>query len=420
VRQRPDIILILTDQLSAGASSAWGWPGIRTPHLDHLIAEGVSCTRAYCTNPVCVPSRFSLMTGLMPSVGSTRSNRPGIERQPPEIMRAGLGHHLRAAGYQALYAGKQHLPAMDATDCGFEVLTTDERDGCAATAARCLGAAHDAPLFLVASFIGPHDVCYVPSLRIEPEGMTGTAARLGRETIERVSAPWIGLDAVGLRAFVEEHAPPMPANHARNGSEPPLLERIDGRHPLLGIPHRQWDATAWRLSRWIYDRLIEDVDRQIGVVLDAIALHRPEALVLFTSDHGEMNGSHQLTQKNVCYEEAIKVPLVARWPGRIAPGSRCEQLISNGLDIHPTILGAAGRAPQQGQTGRDLLPLWRGEQPPAWRDRLQIELDGGDCVHDGRRKCERYDDGTVIVRDLVADPLELERADPGVAAAIMG
>jgi len=411
----PDIVYIITDQQSAGTASAWGWSGLDTPALDRLIADGVTCTRTYCTNPVCVPSRFSLMTGLMPSAGLTRNNNPDTDRQSGAIRREGLGHYLRAAGYRAVYAGKQHLPAMDAADCGFEVLTTDERDICATAAAQLLAESHDRPLFLVVSLINPHDICYVPSLRISPEVMIAGNSLLARQCLERLSAPWLHLDADALRAFVTGHAPPLPVNHDRNGSEPPLLARKDVCHPLIEIPHCRWDETDWRLSRWIYDRLIEDVDRQLGLVLDAIDRHRPETLTLFTSDHGEMNGAHRFTQKGVFYEEAIRVPLVARWPGHIAPSSICDHLISNGLDCHATLLALVGATAGHGQTGRDLMPLWRGETPATWRDHLHIELDGGDCIHDGRRKVERYDDGTLIVRDLSNDPHEQSTADPSSA-----
>ncbi|KKL92821.1 hypothetical protein LCGC14_1880880, partial [marine sediment metagenome] len=133
---RPNIVFILTDQQSASMMGCAGNGYLSTPAMDRLAAEGVRFDRAYCTNPVCMPSRFSLMTGRMSSEidlrGNSASHIPAI---PERIKRTALGWLLRDAGYDVAYGGKVHLPHLSPEDLGFEFITPDQRDGLAKTSA---------------------------------------------------------------------------------------------------------------------------------------------------------------------------------------------------------------------------------------------------------------------------------------------
>jgi len=269
-------------------------------------------------------------------------------------------------------------------------------------------------LFLGASFINPHDICYLPQLEIDPDSMTSPLSQLARPVVEAARRAYRDLDASGRAAFATEHAPPLPDNFERHGAEPPHVSVEDHRHPLVRIPHVEWGETMWRLYRYVYDRLVEDVDRQIGQLLTALdaSPSADETLVVFTSDHGELAGSHRLSQKGEFYEEATRVPLIARWPGHIPAGAIDDHLVSNGLDLHPTICDVAGATSSAPQPGRSLLPLFKDESPAKWRDDLLLESRHGWCVHEGRRKCEVYRGGHAAVRDLIADPGELtDRVD---------
>jgi len=115
------------------------------------------------TNPVCLPSRFSLFTGRYPSAVGVRHNGSRPDNRVNEMPRLALGTLLRQAGYRTVYGGKVHLPGPMANieNCGFELLTKDERDELARAAAGFLRQKHDRPFFLVTSFINPHDICYM-------------------------------------------------------------------------------------------------------------------------------------------------------------------------------------------------------------------------------------------------------------------
>jgi choline-sulfatase len=130
--ERPNILLILADQQSASMMGCAGNPYLRTPAMDSLAASGMRFDRAYCTNPVCVPSRFSLMTGRMPSeIGLRSCDISQVEPVSKSILDSGLGWLIRNAGYEAVYGGKVHLPRMSPEDIGFDTISVDERDGLA-------------------------------------------------------------------------------------------------------------------------------------------------------------------------------------------------------------------------------------------------------------------------------------------------
>ena len=136
---------------------------LKTPALDSLAAEGTRFEKAYCTNPVCSPSRFSLFTGRMPGEINLFYNEEELyRREPPrEILEKGLGHLMRSAGYDTHYGGKEHMPSSEIADYGFNSICRDERDGLSDACVDFLKTPRDSPFFLTASFINPHDICFM-------------------------------------------------------------------------------------------------------------------------------------------------------------------------------------------------------------------------------------------------------------------
>ena len=107
-QQRPNILFIMTDQQSAHMLSCAGNEWLKTPSLDRLATSGIRFERAYASNPVCVPSRFSLQTGRMPSTIGLNWNHPA--NVPQSIVEQSLGNLFSNAGYETVYGGKVHLP----------------------------------------------------------------------------------------------------------------------------------------------------------------------------------------------------------------------------------------------------------------------------------------------------------------------
>jgi len=412
-RPSPNILFIMTDQQQAGMLSCAGNTHLRTPALDGLAAAGTRFEWAYAANPVCVPSRFSLQTGRMPSAIGMRTNEVQL-KVPADMCVQSLGPVLRRAGYRCAYGGKVHLPSTLSQymmQHGYEKLTPDERDGLAKECVEFLKQPHDRPFFLFASFINPHDICYMAIndlARHQSQPITDNlASRVCEEVLDTARK------SGDLDAFIREHGPPLPDNFGIPKAEPEgiSLDYVGGRS-FRQYARQQWSEQTWRLHRWLYCRLTERVDAEIGIVLQALreAGLEESTLVIFTSDHGDMDAAHRLEHKSVLYEESVRIPFIMAWKGTL-PAGRVdrEHLVSNGLDLLPTLCDYAGVEPPAGLPGRSLRPLVDGRTVNDWRDHVVAESQNGRMVRTADLKYCVYEHGQhrEMLIDLKRDPGEM-------------
>lgn len=412
---RPNLLLILTDQQSHDLMSCAGTSWVSTPHLDRLAAGGTRFTRAYCSNPVCVPSRFSLFTGRMPSAIGMRGNGgPDLHPFGPAEDAAGLGHCLRRAGYRTLYGGKVHWPiGLTPERLGFEYFCADERERLAVDAADRLSRPSAEPWAMVVSFINPHDICYhaISSLA-RPDDGTWDYSILAKSAVEldnlrEALQPPAGEDPAG--DWIGRCAPALPANHAPQEDEPELIERLLARRPFKHRARHQWGELEWRRHRHVYARLMERADRQIGTVLAALEAggQADRTLVVFQSDHGDHAGSHRLEHKTFFYDEAARVPWIMRLPGRIPAGAVNDRdLVATGLDFLATCCDYAGTEIPAHCLGRSLRPV--AESGAAGREHVYGENLIGSMIATREWKYVRYDEGAHAEQlyDLARDPGE--------------
>lgn len=347
---RPNILLITTDQQTHDALSCAGNPWLHTPHLDALAASGTRCTHAFVPFPVCVPSRTALQYGCAPhQVMQADHELIGCPRTGPlGGVRTGfrereLGHVLANAGYRCGWAGKWHVGTWgpteslgDYADTSFEALCPIDDGRVPEACATFMDQDDERPFCCVASFDNPHNI---------------------HEWAIDSSLPWGPLGEPPTRSGL----PPLPINHGSDSQEPRAMRDYREHRDL------RFDADAWRRYRWAYYRLIERVDAQIGSVLAALDASgaRERTLILFTSDHGESAGSHDLAFKHVLCDESVRVPLIISGPG-IAADATSDCLVATGLDIHATLCAAADTtAPTCGiderTLGRDLRSMIAGE-----------------------------------------------------------
>jgi choline-sulfatase len=371
---RPNILILMTDQQSHSLLSCAGTPWVSTPNLDRLAAGGVRFARSYCSDPVCVPSRFSLFTGRMPSAIGLRGNGGrDLHRFTPEQDRQGLGHLLRGAGYETWYGGKVHWPiGLDPERLGFGVYSDDEREGLAVAASRQVGELRGRRWALVASFVNPHDICYqaIRAFAAPGSGDHRLVERGAQEiaALDEALRPPPGIDR---ERFLRELLPPLPPNHQPQADEPGAIAELLARRPFRGAARAHWGAQDWRLHRWAYARLMERVDRQIGAVLDAVeaSCQAERTLVIMTSDHGDHGGAHKLEHKTIFYEEAARVPWLMRLPGRIPAGAVVDdRLLAAGLDLLPTCCDYAGVPAPSHCLGISQRPVAEGRADAAGRD----------------------------------------------------
>ena len=419
--RRPNILFIFTDQQHAGMLGCAGNPYVKTPALDSLAARGARLERAYCANPVCVPSRLSMMTGVLPSRIGMEDNSGVRLKVPPEILVHTLGRVFRSAGYETAYGGKVHTP-MSVPAMGFDLVSRDQRAGLAEACAEFLRKKHDQPFLLVASFINPHDICYM-AIRDFAE-KSGTRKGLldnARPEMQSLSEALELPPGVSRKDFFARICPPLPANFEIPQGEPEAVLRADARN-FRTCARQNWSAEQWRLHRWAYARLTERVDAEIGRVLAALreAGLEENTLVVFSSDHGDMDSAHRMEHKSVLYEEAVRVPLLVSWKGVTKAGLvDREHLVSTGLDLIPTLCDFAGTQSPPELRGRSVRDLAEGREPKSWRDSLVVESGHSRLLRTDRYKYIVYDSGSPREQliDVAQDPGEMKNlaTDPAFA-----
>jgi arylsulfatase A-like enzyme len=356
--ERPNILLIVGDDMGYADVGFHGCRDIPTPHLDALAAAGVRFTNGYVSGVYCSPTRAGLMTGRYQqrfgheyNAGQGGSGLPLSEKT--------LADRLKAAGYTTGIVGKWHLGSQDAMHPqkrGF-----DEFFG-------FLGGSHD--------YFKSQGILRGSEPVQEKEYLTDTFAREAESFIQRhKSRPWCL-----YLAFNAVHTP-MQADDARLAK-------------FASISDRQ---------RRTYAAMMFAMDEAIGRVRRAVAdagLER-RTLVVFHSDNGgptmpgtTVNASSNKPlrgSKRTTLEGGVRVPFVLAWPGRIQPGVYDQLVIQ--LDAHATALAAAGVTPKPDWQldGVDLLPHLSGEKKQAPHDALYWRMGGQMAIRVGDYKLVRYD-----------------------------
>lgn len=356
---RPNFLLIITDQQTHNAMSCAANPWLKTPAMDSLAARGTRFSNAYCTYPVCSPSRGSIFTGRMPHETGVRVNGRAIVSGIPT-----LGEIFRDAGYETVYGGKWHLPQSFDGMTGFTRLIGGHGLGAkmdqplADASAAWLRQKPRQPFLHVASFMNPHDIC-----------------------------DWIRRHPGSRRHEDPDRFPPAPGNMAVDPLEPEAIQfhrrsGYDLMSQAVGI------ASSWRrddIRHYLHDyfRMVEDVDRCVGLVLGALReadLER-NTIVAFISDHGEGMGAHLWAQKASFYEESSRIPLIMAGPG-IQGGRADYTSLASLADLLPTFCGYAGLSIPAAVRGVSLRPALEGGHLP--RTFVAGELLYQDSTREGR------------------------------------
>lgn len=356
--ERPNILVIMTDQQTADAMSNAGNKDLHTPAMDQLAANGVRFTRAYCAQPLCTPSRSAIFSGKMPFETGFIGNAPEKDGQWPDSLLM-MGAILKNGGYQTGYVGKWHLPvpAEKIGQHGFEFIRNtkfqDYND--AATPSFCaqfIKEHKDKPFLLVASFLNPHDIC---------EWARGDALKM--DVLAAAPPP--------------AECPQLPANWAIPANEPKIVREQQSSN-IRTYPSVNWTGDQWRQYRWAYNRLVEKVDQYIEMVLASLKKYGVEknTIILFTADHGDGYAAHSWNQKQILYEESARVPFIISKLGSWKPRTDAS-LVCNGTDMIPTICGLTGVSAPTYLKGADISK--RLNNPAAkLRDTLVIETDFAD------------------------------------------
>lgn len=392
---KPNVLMIFVDDLNCRLGT-YGDVVARTPNIDALAKAGMRFDRAYCANPVCMPSRTAMLTGLRPETTKTLDNNAGCFRKnvPDAVTMPQL---FARGGYQVVTVGKTFYshnsddaetdkvmtrlpPALgrggSANPIDALLIETKEKevlrqklgrkqtywgpldqsdedtaDGrVARAAARFLTENHqDKPFFLAVGIFRPHLPFVVPKayfdlypLKDLPKPVATTAHFSGMEEVD-----------IGLANAVNR------------------LERERNTQRLkIGDELRQRITQAYYAS-------ISFTDAQIGVVLDALKHARLEktTIVVLVSDHGFLLGEHDCWAKSSLYEESVRAPLLVSAPGVTRPGSATRQLVEF-VDIYPSLAALCGLKAPEGLEGTSFAPLLKDPERPWKKAVFAVDLCG--------------------------------------------
>ncbi|QDV33678.1 sulfatase [Tautonia plasticadhaerens] len=419
---RPNVVFILADDLGVMDVEPYNPETFYdTPNLCRLASRSMRFTAGYAANPVCSPTRYSIMTGKYPTrVGATNwfsgvrearfRGAPLNDRMPLEEVT--LAEAMRDGGYRTAFLGKWHLGPTEEfwpEHQGFEVNVGGARAGSppggyfapydnprmesgpegeyltdrlADEAAALIERFREEPFLVYLSFHSVHTPLQAPEDRTEPY---------------REEAAWLGVDDASRFAPVEQVWP----------DAGPREVRVVQDHPT-------------------YAAMVSSMDRAVGVVLDKLDELglADETIVCFTSDNGGLSTSEGSPTSNLpyrggkgwVYEGGIREPFLIAWPGVTDGGGTCDVPVIS-TDFYPTLLDIAGLPgrPEQTLDGVSLAPVLTGAADALDRDALfwhyphysnQGGFPGGAIREGDLKLIERFEDGRVNLYDLASDPGE--------------
>jgi len=376
---RPNILFITTDY-QAGSDTPWETPILKMPVLAGLAEEGVILSKHYCTAPISMPSRYTLITGMYPHYHGEWDNQSvWVPEGTPILM-----EQLKAAGYYTSAAGKMHFFPWD-RDVGYDKWISADRKGNSAADTvrqddyarflRKAGLSRASYLDLQKSgeIFGVYDWPFADSLHIDHF--------VGEEAKKLIAgenpAPWFM-----WVSFNGPHNPwDPPAKYSGQYKNVQLPGEIREEGELENQPY-DYTVLKYNYTRKVADLLDENpekrhyyiqqiraghfggltfIDEQVGKILETLRLtgEIDNTIIIFTADHGAHLGDHDLIHKGTHYERSARVPMVVWFGKHLAGGIRTGY--TSHVDIMPTILEIAGAPIPESLEGKSLLPVILGE-----------------------------------------------------------
>ena len=406
-----NIVFLFSDEHTGTVMGNSGHPFVRTPHLDRFAEHCYTYDNAYCNYPICTPSRLSMLTGRYPHQIEAWDLGAVLDRKHKT-----WGDYLTQAGYETALCGRTHFNGTDRL-LGFSKRllddlprwrhtkgtpprrTPDDRRGSNSHVAEC----------------GPGDH--------EHTRYDKKVADLAVDYLHKKAASQSEEPFLLYCGFMHPHFPLIAPPEFLTWYIPDTLELpdtwnepLESQHPI--IQHHRW---AWRndipppeetvrCALACYYALVSALDAQIGRILEAIDTSslRENTVVIYTSDHGEMAGSHGIWQKQCFYEAAVKVPLMLRLPS--GESGRIAQNVSL-IDVLPTILEIAGLEKPSDLPGESLLQIAQHQQDETTRTVFSEYhdrglLNAGYMLKQGDYKLCHYVGSHPQIFNVDIDPLE--------------
>jgi arylsulfatase A-like enzyme len=342
---RPNFLFILIDDLRYNALGCLGHPFVKTPNIDRIAHEGCTFANAFVTTPLCSPSRASFLTGRYVRSHGVLGNGDNGALSHRLITWPRLLHD---AGYETCYTGKWHMGTDDTPRPGFDRWVSFKGQG----------QYNDCPLNIdgtrvegkgyISDVLTGHAIDFLQKPRSKPFVMY-----LAHKAVHGPFTPAERHKDLFVNDKVVRHA-----NAQDNLDGKPVMQRKmeNGQQAVSPETLGPSDETIKNQLR-----CITAVDEGVGKILKTLEETRQldNTLVVFTSDNGYFWGDHHLGDKRWAYEEALRIPMLMRYPRMIKAGSKSEAMVMN-VDMAPTMLELGGGKPPAELQGRSVSPLFKG------------------------------------------------------------
>ncbi len=424
---RPDILILMPDQLRADCMGCADNEVIETPNLDRLAEGGVRFSECTTSSPICMPARYSFVAGTYPHNHGMWSNSGQQDPYDETVF-----HRLQDAGYFTAHIGKSHF---------YEQGDVHTRDWEPYLRARGYDHVHETGGPWANTHMGSHLTDYWQERGDLWEAFqadyqrrrkhSGAAVWPSPHSVEDHQDSYVGRAARDFTADYERDQPlcmfvGFPGPHEpwdAPGEYAEMYDPDDMPEPIAPGEVPDWLSPAARdYQKWLgrnpvgaadaarmaanYYGKITLIDRWIGEILQAQKARRglDETIVILWSDHGDMLGDHGRRHKSVFLRSSLRVPLIVRWPG-MDTGTVRDELCSQ-IDIFPTLLDGLGLEPSTRAMGRSLVPALQGAAAPETQEAL-CEVNEYTMIRTRRYKYAIDDRGEgVQLLDLEEDPDE--------------
>jgi len=415
--KNPNLLFIYTDEQAINTLAAYGNNQIEMPNLNRLAEQSVVFDQAYVTQPVCTSSRSTLLTGLYPHTNGCTENNIIL---PPEI--TCLPEMLAEEDYSTAHFGKWHLGDELFAQHGFdEWVSIEDAYNSWFSEGRDRDTTSSYHDFLLRNGIEPKngsrfsraEACRLPEEYGKPAFLAEESSQFIREHQDKPFVLYVN--------FLEPHMPFFgPRDNQYNPEQMPLPPNFDcepdDSQPLktraYAQSYREYGLSGLSLkTKEDWQRMIANywglcslVDTHVGTILNTLEECGLDenTIVVFTSDHGDMMGSHRLLAKSVMFEESVRVPLMIRLPGQ-KQGKRINGPISQ-IDIVPTLLDLLNQPIPKQLQGESLCKLLESENAGSKRN-IFIEWNGPNSGISGRIPSE-------LEEGVSCDELEKAISDP--------
>ncbi len=428
----PNIIVVLVDDMRWDEYGEGGHNYLKTPNIDRVAKEGVSFKNAFTTTPLCSPSRASFLTGQYAHANGITDN---LARNEQSHKLETFPKFLNGKGYETAFIGKWHMGNDDTARPGFDHWVALKGQGEAIDPNLNVDGERITVDGYVTDILTDYALKFVNKERSSPFLLYLSQKALHPNVIQKDDGSVVEVELPGF--IPAERHKGMYANEVferrPNASIPPvdkpaLARKIEGL-PLLSPETSTKEQTIRERAE-----MLMAIDDGLGQLMQSLedrgALDN--TIIVFTSDHGYWYGEHCLDEeRRLAYEEAIRIPMLIRYPPAIKQGSKIDQMVLS-IDLAPTLVEMAGQKPAAHIQGKSLLPVINNTAQ-NWRTSFLVEYYsdtvfprivnmGYKAVRNERYKYIHYVDlqGMDELYDLETDPYELQNriSDPEMATVL--